>query len=69
MGALARCTGRVGRSHGTTGMADGANPADGVGAGVAAIDGASSLYMTGVTRRAMSVLLTNPPMMTHASGE
>jgi len=50
-------------------MADGANPADGVGAGVAAIDGASSLYMTGVTRRAMSVLLTNPPMMTHASGE
>jgi hypothetical protein len=38
-------------------------------AGSGSSGGASSLYMTGVTRRAMSVLLTNPPMMTHASGE
>jgi len=31
--------------------------------------GASSLYSTGVTNRAISVLDTKPPMITHASGE
>src|ERR1041384_5753261 len=30
--------------------------------------GASSLYITGVTIRASSVLETSPPMITHASG-
>jgi hypothetical protein len=31
--------------------------------------GTSIRYSTGVTNRAMSVLDTNPPMITHASGE
>jgi len=31
--------------------------------------GASTLYITGVTIRASSVLVTSPPMITHASGE
>jgi hypothetical protein len=30
---------------------------------------ASSLYNTGVTNRAMNVLDTSPPTITHASGE
>ena len=31
--------------------------------------GGSSLYMTGVTKRASKVELIRPPMTTHASGE
>ena len=32
-------------------------------------DGASSVYITGVTNLASNVLDTNPPMITHANGE
>ena len=40
-----------------------------VGAFSASSAGASSLYITGVTKRAIIVLEINPPMITHASGE
>jgi hypothetical protein len=33
------------------------------------IDGGISLYMTGVTSRASSVDVINPPMITHDIGE
>ena len=33
------------------------------------IFGGISLYITGVTKRASSVEVINPPMITHASGE
>jgi hypothetical protein len=39
------------------------------GSSLSSSAGASSLYNTGVTNRAISVLDTSPPMITHASGE
>jgi hypothetical protein len=39
------------------------------GSSLSSSAGASNLYSTGVTNRAISVLDTSPPMITHASGE
>ena len=41
----------------------------GTGSSRSSSAGASNLYSTGVTNRAISVLDTSPPMITHASGE
>src|SRR5437870_13296363 len=61
---------RPGRSP-SPGLARAGAPSEPVEVGHAAAStrGASSLYITGVTMRASSVLETRPPMITHASGE